>query len=89
MTVVAWGAMLHEAKTACAQAAEKDQRELIDPRTLLPFDIETVVAASRSGPPRGRPRGAQDVRLRRGDHGDGDRKGVLPPRSPTGPRHRV
>lgn len=44
VTVVAWGAMMHEAKTACEQAAEKGiDCELIDPRTLLPFDIDTVV----------------------------------------------
>jgi len=44
MTVVAWGAMLHEAKIACEKAAEEGiDCELIDPRTLLPFDIDTVV----------------------------------------------
>lgn len=44
ITVVAWGAMLHEAKIACDKAAEKGiDCELIDPRTLLPFDIETVI----------------------------------------------
>jgi pyruvate dehydrogenase E1 component beta subunit len=43
LTVVAWGAMLHEAKLACAQAAELGiDCELIDPRTLLPFDLDTV-----------------------------------------------
>jgi 2-oxoisovalerate dehydrogenase E1 component beta subunit len=40
MTVVAWGAMLHEAELACAQAAEAGlDPELIDLRTLWPLDI--------------------------------------------------
>ena len=43
ITVVAWGAMLHEAKLACGQAAELGiDCELIDPRTLMPFDLDTV-----------------------------------------------
>ncbi|MCA9550173.1 MAG: alpha-ketoacid dehydrogenase subunit beta [Myxococcales bacterium] len=43
ITVVAWGAMLHEAKLACEQAAEAGiDCELIDPRTLMPFDLDTV-----------------------------------------------
>ena len=46
ITVVAWGAMLHEAIKACKQAEEAGiSCELIDPRTLLPFDIETVSAS--------------------------------------------
>lgn len=46
ITVVAWGAMLHEAKIACDKAAEKGiDCELIDPRTLLPFDLETVITS--------------------------------------------
>jgi pyruvate dehydrogenase E1 component beta subunit len=42
MTVIAWGAMLHEAEQAVAQAPELDV-ELIDPRTLWPLDIEAIV----------------------------------------------
>jgi 2-oxoisovalerate dehydrogenase E1 component beta subunit len=42
MTVIAWGAMLHEAEQAVAQAPELDV-ELIDPRTLWPLDVEAVV----------------------------------------------
>lgn len=43
VTVVAWSAMLHEAREACeAAAAEGIACELIDPRTLLPFDIDRV-----------------------------------------------
>lgn len=44
LTVIAWGAMLHEAKIAVEDAAKDGiDCELIDPRTLLPFDIEAVV----------------------------------------------
>jgi pyruvate dehydrogenase E1 component beta subunit len=41
MTVIAWGAMFHEAEAAVAQAPELDA-ELIDLRTLWPLDIEAV-----------------------------------------------
>lgn len=44
VTVVAWGAMVHEAITACEQAAALDiSAELIDLRTLLPLDIDTLI----------------------------------------------
>ena len=44
ITVVAWGAMVHEAQTAVDQAAEAGiDCELIDLRSLLPWDAETVV----------------------------------------------
>ena len=46
MTVIAWGAMLHEAQQAVEQAPELDA-ELIDPRTLWPLDIETVTQSVR------------------------------------------
>ena len=42
MTVIAWGAMFHEAEKAVAEAPGLDA-ELIDLRTLWPLDIETVV----------------------------------------------
>jgi pyruvate dehydrogenase E1 component subunit beta len=42
MTVLAWGAMLHEALQAVTEAPELDA-ELIDLRTLWPLDIETLV----------------------------------------------
>jgi pyruvate dehydrogenase E1 component beta subunit len=41
ITLVAWGAMFHEAEQAVNQAPELDV-ELIDPRTLWPLDIETI-----------------------------------------------
>jgi 2-oxoisovalerate dehydrogenase E1 component beta subunit len=43
LTVLAWGAMLHEAELACAQAAEQGiDAELIDLRTLWPLDMEAI-----------------------------------------------
>ena len=48
LTVIAWGAMLHEAEQACAQAAEQGlDPELIDLRTLWPLDVETVTRSVR------------------------------------------
>jgi 2-oxoisovalerate dehydrogenase E1 component beta subunit len=51
ISVLAWGAMLHEASEAVEQAAALGiSCELIDLRTLWPVDIETLVAsASRTG----------------------------------------
>jgi 2-oxoisovalerate dehydrogenase E1 component beta subunit len=44
ITVVAWGAMLHEAKEAVEKAAEEGiDCELIDLRTLLPLDVDTMI----------------------------------------------
>ncbi len=48
VTVVAWGRMLGEALTAAEQlASEGIDCEVIDPRTLQPFDTATVVASAR------------------------------------------
>lgn len=47
LTVIAWGAMLHEAATAVEQAAEKGiSCELIDLRTLWPIDLECITASA-------------------------------------------
>src|SRR6202171_2148564 len=46
MTVIAWGAMFHEALQAVEQAEDVDA-ELIDLRTLWPLDIETVTRSVR------------------------------------------
>ena len=46
MTVIAWGAMLHEAQQAVEQAQELDA-ELIDLRTLWPLDIEALARSVR------------------------------------------
>lgn len=44
LTVITWGAMVHEAIAACEKAAEKGiDCELIDLRTLWPLDIECLV----------------------------------------------
>lgn len=43
ITIVAWGAMLHEANKASIEAQQLGiSCELIDPRSLVPFDIATV-----------------------------------------------
>jgi pyruvate dehydrogenase E1 component beta subunit len=48
VTVVAWGRMTNEALAAAEQlAAEGIECEVIDPRTLQPFDTETVVASAK------------------------------------------
>src|SRR5205823_2859228 len=46
MTVLAWGAMFHEAEQAVAQEPELDA-ELIDLRTLWPLDLEAVLRSVR------------------------------------------
>ncbi|HUJ25029.1 MAG TPA: alpha-ketoacid dehydrogenase subunit beta [Myxococcales bacterium] len=46
MTVLAWGAMFHEAEQAVAKSPELDA-ELIDLRTLWPLDIERITASVR------------------------------------------
>ncbi|MEL7370401.1 MAG: alpha-ketoacid dehydrogenase subunit beta [Myxococcota bacterium] len=44
VTVVSWGAMVHEAEIACATAAaEHIECELIDLRSLVPLDIDCIV----------------------------------------------
>jgi acetoin:2,6-dichlorophenolindophenol oxidoreductase subunit beta len=48
VTVVAYGKMLHEALAAAGTlAADGIDCEVIDPRTLQPFDIDTVVTSAR------------------------------------------
>ena len=48
LTVIGWGAMLHEAEAACAQAAEGGlDPELIDLRTLWPLDLDAITASVR------------------------------------------
>jgi pyruvate dehydrogenase E1 component beta subunit len=46
LTVLAWGAMLHEAQAAVEQAKELDA-ELIDLRTLWPLDIDAITTSVR------------------------------------------
>ena len=67
VTVIAWGAMWHEADQAAREAAATGiEAELIDLRSLQPLDIETIAESVRkTGPRRRRARGAPDLRLRR------------------------
>lgn len=46
VTLVTWGAMVHTCKAASELAAKENVSvELIDMRTLMPFDIETVLSS--------------------------------------------
>jgi pyruvate dehydrogenase E1 component beta subunit len=48
VTLVSWAAMVHTCKEAAELAAKENiSVELIDMRTLMPFDIETVLASVR------------------------------------------
>jgi pyruvate dehydrogenase E1 component beta subunit len=49
ITVVAWGAMLHEAQLAVEQAAQEDglDCELIDLRSIVPLDLDTLVTSAK------------------------------------------
>jgi len=48
LSIISWGAMVHEATEAAQQlAAEGIAAEVIDLRTLWPLDIEAVVGAAR------------------------------------------
>ncbi len=91
VTIVTWGAMLYESLEAANQAAAQGvDVEVIDLRTLWPLDIDTIIASvKKTGRVRGRPRGAQELRLRRRDRRAGQREGVPPPRGAPGPRHRL
>ena len=47
-SVIAWGAMLHEAQSAVEEAAARGiDCELIDLRTLWPLDLECIIASAR------------------------------------------
>jgi pyruvate dehydrogenase E1 component beta subunit len=48
VTLVSWGAMVHTCREAASLAAKEDVSvELVDLRSLLPFDIETVIKSVR------------------------------------------
>jgi len=48
VTLVSWGAMVHTCKAAAELASKENVSvELIDMRTLMPFDIETILASVR------------------------------------------
>ena len=67
VTVVAIGRMVPEALKAAEDAEQEGiSVEVIDPRTLLPLDEETIVASRQEDHPlRHRPRGGHARRLRR------------------------
>ena len=46
VTLITWGAMVHTCKAAAEMAAKENiSVEVIDMRTLMPFDIETILAS--------------------------------------------
>ena len=46
VTLISWGAMVHTCKAAAEMAAKENIAvELVDMRTLMPFDIETILAS--------------------------------------------
>lgn len=48
ITIVATGQLVAQADTAAGQlAAEGIEAEIVDPRTIMPFDIDTVIASVR------------------------------------------
>jgi pyruvate dehydrogenase E1 component beta subunit len=48
VTLISWGAMVHTCRVAAEAAAKENiSVELIDMRTLIPFDIESVIASVR------------------------------------------
>ena len=102
MTVVALSGMVDESVAAAERLAERGVSvEVIDPRTIAPLDLETILDSVRETHASGRrPRRAQDLwlrrRARRPDHGeafdylDAPVERVAPPstsRSPAARRH--
>ena len=78
VTVVALSRLVHEALAAADElAAEGIEVEVVDPRTLVPLDLDTIVELGRAHPPaRRRPRGGRARRLRRRDRRAGAGGGV-------------
>ena len=77
VTLIAWSAMVHTALEAAEKgAAQGFDIEVIDLRTLMPFDIETIIDVGEEDRARGgRPRGAAHLRLRRRDRRHASRSG--------------
>ena len=79
VTVVAYSLMMHRALEAAQRLEDEISVEVIDPRTLRPFDLDAVLAfAAQDGPPAGRARIAHLLRRRGGDRAPGDRARVRP-----------
>ena len=69
VTIVALSRLVHEALAAADELARDGiEVEVIDPRTLVPLDLETIVDSVAADEPAGRrPRGRSARRLRRRD----------------------
>ena len=78
ITIVAAGQMVQRALEAAeALAAQGIEAEVIDPRTIMPLDIDTIVASvQEDASPAGRRRGLGDVRPRRRDRAGDQRTGL-------------
>ena len=78
ITIVAAGQMVPRALEAAeALAGEGIEAEVIDLRTIMPLDVETIVASvAQDPPPAGGRRGLGDVRHRRRDRPDDQRARV-------------
>ncbi len=89
VTVVTWGAMVPICEEAAKLAAEKDiSVEVIDLRSIFPWDVEAVLESVRkTGPPRHRAGGAAHLRLRL--RGRGDRRARRPSSRSRRPIGRV
>ena len=77
VTVLAYGTMVYVAQAAAEETGI--DAEIIDLRTLLPLDLDTIVASVEEDRPlRGRARGDADLRLRRRACGAGAGALLLP-----------
>jgi pyruvate dehydrogenase E1 component beta subunit len=82
VTVVSWGRMLHRSLAAAdALAKQGVDVEVVDPRTLAPLDMATILRSVEKT--------VQDGRRRGGDRGAGGRGGVRPAGSADPPRGRA
>ena len=84
VTIVALSRMVGEALAAADRlAADGIEAEVIDPRTLVPLDLEAIVDSVRPHQPPGRrARGCRARRLRRRDRRRGPERRLRPPRRP-------
>ena len=91
VTLIAWSAMVHTALEAAEKGAEQGYDiEVIDLRTLMPFDIETILDVGEEDRARGgRARGAAHLRLRRGARRQHPGAGDAAPRGADPARHRL
>ena len=88
VTVLAYGTMVYVAQAAAEETGI--DAEVIDLRTLLPLDLETIVASVEEDRPlRGRARGDADLRLRRGAFRAGPGELLLSSGGAGGARRRL